>query len=1011
MNNTGREEEIFDQAIRIDDHDRQADFVRQASEGDTALVSRVEALLACHAKTADFLETPALGFVRREHDGPMETAGRVIDRYRLIEEVGEGGFGQVFRAEQLEPVTREVAVKIIKPGMDSRQVVARFRAEQQTLAMMKHPGIATVLDAGTTESGRPYFAMELVDGQPIDDDLDERRSDVAQRLRLFADVCRAVHHAHQKGVIHRDLKPPNVLITDGDEWPAVKVIDFGIAKAMQPAGEAGNTTARQFLGTPQYMSPEQIAGEADIDTRADVYALGCLLYKLLTGVAPLDDQVASADANVMDLRRRVCEEEPRRPSTRLGELGDNLPTVAQQRATRPAELRRTLRGDLDWIVMKALEKDRQRRYQSASELAADVERFLASEPVSAGPPTALYRLQKLARRHRAVVSAASLVVAALMVGAVASTIGFLNAERQRKRADEQRVQVDYQRQQALKQAEKAQRTVALLQEMIGAAHPREGHSADYTVRELLDEVSQSLEERLPEQPEARAALHQTIGRAYLFLWELDKAQTHLKQALDLRQQNLGEEDPQTASSQADYAYCVMHLSRLEEAKETASSAVKRLRQEGPSDDLALALGVLARVNRVYGEPDEALRLANEALDITKQVHGKHDPTTLINQLRVAASSTPADAETLARDALVRLREVRPDDHFDVAMAKFHVAMFIRAREPHEAEQLLREALETHRRTTSDGSAFVIKDLIILAEVLFQQSRNSEAEQLARQAVALLTQAVPPNHSLRAQAYRQLAVIIRRDDPEAALVAWTKALEAQKQLLGDHPEMASWYRRRGQLYRALGQTKEAVADYRSVLAVFPEETHGDTADRTQALYRFCDVLIELNDVEQAKPYLEQVMAADAPSDQKSALICLDLIEWLARRAQLEDADKLVEKLETTAADLRHPLLQQAAAAGRAWVLMGQGEHQEAESLLRDVFNGLPGRKYPRFALRVACVMAVSDARQGRTEEADLVLQQWQLQLAEAPSRFNSADQRMLDVCHQAIEAIRKQRAAP
>jgi serine/threonine protein kinase len=372
-----------------------------------------------------------------ESDIQIERTGAVIGRYKLLEQVGEGGFGVVYMAQQQEPVQRKVALKVIKAGMDTKEVIARFEAERQALALMDHPNIARVLDGGTTAAGRPYFVMELVRGIPITDYCDQANLPTCERLRLFIMVCHAVQHAHQKGIIHRDLKPSNVLVTLHDGEPVPKVIDFGVAKALgQKLTEKTLFTGfNHMIGTPAYMSPEQAAlGGLDIDTRADIYSLGVLLYELLTGATPFDAETFHL-AELDEIRRMIREAEPPKPSNRLQTLGARLRDVAKHRRTEPAALSRLIHGDLDWVVMRCLEKDRKRRYETVNGLAADVARHLNSEPIVARPPSRLYRLQKSIQRNRLVFGAASAVFAALLIGLAVSTAMFLKERRTRARAE------------------------------------------------------------------------------------------------------------------------------------------------------------------------------------------------------------------------------------------------------------------------------------------------------------------------------------------------------------------------------------------------------------------------------------------------------------------------------------------------------------------------------------------------------------------------------------------------
>jgi len=424
--------DIFLAALDIQDAAKRAEFVERSCDGDEALRQRVEDLLRAYGEPDGPLDKLAAALAPTQLGEPIrEQVGATIGSYKLMEQIGEGGFGLVFVAEQERPIRRKVALKIIKPGMDTRDVIARFEAERQALALMDHPNIARVLDAGTTDSGRPYFVMELVRGIPITEYCDQTQLTPRERLGLFIDVCNAIQHAHLKGIIHRDVKPSNVLITLHDDRPVVKVIDFGVAKALYQSLTERTIYTRyaQMIGTPLYMSPEQAQMSGlDIDTRSDIYSLGVLLYELLTGSTPFNKE-RLAKAAYDELLKIIREEEPPKPSVRLSQSTDTLPSIAAQRKTEPAKLSKMFHGDLDWIAMKALEKDRIRRYETANAFAADVLRYLNDEPVEASPPSTAYRLRKFGRKHRKPVIALAAIMAVLVLGIAGTTWGLFRAQR------------------------------------------------------------------------------------------------------------------------------------------------------------------------------------------------------------------------------------------------------------------------------------------------------------------------------------------------------------------------------------------------------------------------------------------------------------------------------------------------------------------------------------------------------------------------------------------------------
>jgi len=492
MNAVERIKEIFSRSLEKKPGPERDNFLAEACSGDSKLRDQVESLLLAYDGAGEFLGKTML---LAPSDFTIERSGTMIGRYKLLQRIGEGGFGVVYMAEQIEPVQRKVALKVIKAGMDTREVVARFEAERQALALMDHPNIARVFDAGATEAGRPYFVMELVNGIPITDYCDREQLSTTQRLQLFMKVCHAVQHAHQKGIIHRDLKPSNVLVTLHDGEPVPKVIDFGVAKALgQKLTEKTLFTPFQnMIGTPAYMSPEQaeLSG-LDIDTRSDIYSLGVLLYELLTGVTPFDAQMLR-QAALDEIRRMIREADPAKPSTRLETLGIRLKDVAKLRHTEPNALRKLVQGDLDWIVMKALEKDRRRRYETPDALASDVARHMCNEPVFASSPSVSYLVGKYARRHKAVLVVSAVLLLLLLAGTGVSTWQAVRATRAERAQSLLRQQAEEARanERQLRLQAEAREKIAQAEAFVRNASPEEADKVMRTISPLLDEMNAS----------------------------------------------------------------------------------------------------------------------------------------------------------------------------------------------------------------------------------------------------------------------------------------------------------------------------------------------------------------------------------------------------------------------------------------------------------------------------------------------------------------------------------------
>jgi len=813
-----REDAIATGALQLPPEQR-ADYLKAACAGDPALEERVRALLEAEHQPTAPPETAApkpRGTISISVP-PSEKPGDRIGPYRILQLIGEGGCGMVYMAEQEQPVRRRVALKVIKLGMDTRQVIARFEAERQALALMDHSNIARVLDAGATETGRPFFVMELVRGIKITDYCDQNSLSTSQRLELFIQVCRAIQHAHQKGIIHRDIKPSNILVTLHDGVPVPKVIDFGIAKAMDQrlTDKTLFTQFEQFIGTPAYMSPEQaeLSG-LDIDTRSDVYSLGVLLYELLTSRTPFDAKELLA-AGLDAMRRVIREQEPPRPSTRLSTMVDtDLTTVARQRHAPPPKLIHIVKGDLDWIVMKALEKDRTRRYDTASSFAADVQHFLTNEPVVARPPSTLYRVQKMVHRNRLAFAAAGAVSASILIGLVISTWLFFREKEARRLAD--------------REAKHNQQVALFLEDMLKGVGPAVALGRDTTLlREILDKTVRRVTTDLRDQPEVQAELGNTIGEVYRALGQLKKAEEMHREARALQGKATGSKRVGVATSLSDLAFVLRDQGKFAEAESLQREALdlRRKLYGGEHPDVALSLNNLALVLRSQGKLADAERLHREALAIQKKSLGSEHVAvaTSLNNLAFALRDQGklAEAEKAFRESLAMQKKLLGDNHPAVAITTDNLAFVLRdERKLDEAETLVRQSLALQRKLFGEEHPSVATALNNLALVLAAQGKLEEAVNLHRQVLALRRKLLGAQHPEVAVSLDNLALALRKQKQLAeAETSAREALAMRKSLFGEeHIAVATSLNNLALMFHDAGKLAEAEASFQEALAM-------------------------------------------------------------------------------------------------------------------------------------------------------------------------------------------------
>jgi non-specific serine/threonine protein kinase/serine/threonine-protein kinase len=718
-----RTKQVLEEALHLASERRLA-YLDSACGTDRELRAEVESLIASHEQAgSQFLAVPAPELLLSSSQNPPKApVNRIIGRYQLVEELGRGGMGQVWLAEQVAPVRRQVALKLIKGGMFDTPAMQRFQSERQSLAIMDHPSIAKVFDAGATPDGQPYFVMEYVPGLPITDYCDQKKLRIHQRLDLFIKVCEGVQHAHQKAIIHRDLKPANILIVEVDGKPMPRIIDFGLAKTTTPqvAGDALFTQIGSFLGTPGYMSPEQADPDVqDVDTRTDVYSLGVVLYVLLTGFLPFDSKSRQKQP-LHELLRQVREEDPPRPSTKVGLKKQPSTAMAEMRGTAPNQLVSLLRGDLDWITMKALEKDRERRYGTPTELAADIHHFLRNEPVMARPASTGYRLQKYVRRHRLGVSAAAAIATLVVAFALVQALQLRRITRERDRAD---------------------RITEFTTGIFKVSDPSERVGRAVTAGELLDKASKDIDTGLAKDPELQTRMMKVMGTAYSNLGLHQRAQSLFERSIQIGSSAMGPENPETLSAMKLLAWSLFQQGQLVEAERLQRRVLDIQRRVlGPENrDTLDSMGDLAMIVGEAGNLSEAEKLNREELEKKKHLLGPEASDTLVSMDNLATvlarEGRLAEAEALEQETLEIQLRVFGGENLRAISSMINLAgIQMDEGRYEEAEKGFRQALDLEKSMLGADQPETALTMYNLACILAQRGQSDEALSLLRQAV-------------------------------------------------------------------------------------------------------------------------------------------------------------------------------------------------------------------------------------------------------------------------------------
>lgn len=821
--------------------DKRDEFLDRACGDNPTLRLEVASLISAYGRSAPMSVHPWTGEFLEEGE-----PDKVIGQYRLLRKIGEGGMGQVWLAEQSEPLKRQVALKLIHGGIFDPVLLRRFQAERQSLATMDHPAIAKVFDAGATAAGQPYFVMEYVAGEPITSYCDSRKLTVQQRLELFAQVCDGVQHAHQKAIIHRDLKPANILIAEVDGRPMPRIIDFGLAKVVRQFADAEGSATRfeGVVGTPGYMSPEQI-GSNDIDTRTDVYSLGVVLYELLAGRPPFDASRLK-ESPLFEIFRITQEEEPVRPSVRAAQNSTEAASAAENRRCSPGTLAKQLKGDLDWITMKALEKDRARRYGTPTDLSRDIRRHFDDVPVEAGPAKMGYRVQKYLRRHRFGVTVAALISMLLPAFAILQAFELRRIARERDRAG---------------------RISEFMTEMFKVSNPGEERGNQVTAREILDKASANIKTGLTQDPEMQAQMMSVMGKVYDNLGLYPQADSLLRQATSIRQSLFGTDNRDTNASMRELAWTLDHEGHYPDAeklqRQVLNSQKRTLGAENP--DTVTTMAALAVTLTYEGHYPEAEKLQRQALDLQHRFLKPDDPNIAASLENLGTvlqmEAHYPEAENLDREAIAIRSRILGPDHPDTIATENNLAnvLYFEGRYS-EAEKLDQQVLDERRKVFGAENPLTLKTMSNLANVLHREHREAEAEKVCRETLEIQKRVLGPQHPETLMSMNNLTAILSKEGHFAeAEEIGTEVLAIRRSVLGaEHPLTLRAMSNLADSMTKLGDWTDAEKLLRQALEIQRRVLGPDHPDTALSTYNLACVIAHQNKSTEALAMLREAI---------------------------------------------------------------------------------------------------------------------------------------------------------